>query len=45
MGRDDCVEHRGLEGSENIPDDTVMVDMCHYKHVQAHRTYSSETGP
>ena len=35
----------GLEDSENTPDDTIMMDTCHYTHVQIHRMYSSESGP
>ena len=34
----------GLQGSENTPDDTIMMDMCHYTRVQTHRMHSSESG-
>ena len=34
----------GLQGSENTPDDTIMMDMCHYTRVQTLRMYSSESG-
>ena len=33
------------QGCETIPDDTTMVDTCHYEFIQTHRMHNTKSEP